>query len=207
MGDHDHRHEEALPGPVGCLAAPEWTAVATPRTSCSNLRRRRTADALASLDPRPSARPFGTARLPGDIGDISRFPSRGHFASWNGTAPIDASCGDQRRHRLSRAGNRRINRTLHIAATVQLRHDTCQTSSTNRWAKTPRRQRRAREDKRERLCNPARPTQSQQPALRNSHFPDPPPTTLERPSSPPLDTEECLGGVGRAKADGNVHQA
>ena len=33
---------------------------------------------------------------------------------------------------------------------------------------------RAREDKRERLCNPARPAQSRQPALRTSHFPDPP---------------------------------
>jgi transposase len=68
--------------------------------------------------------PSGAARLIGDIGDINRFASRGHFASWNGTAPIDASSGDQQRHRLSRAGNRRINRTLHIMAVVQLRHDT-----------------------------------------------------------------------------------
>ncbi|WP_446219299.1 transposase [Micromonospora sp. IBHARD004] len=37
-------------------------------------------------------------------------------ASWNGTAPLDASSGAQQRHRLSRAGNRRINRTLHIMA-------------------------------------------------------------------------------------------
>jgi hypothetical protein len=57
-------------------------------------------------------------------GDISRFRTAGHFASWNGTAPIEASSGDQRRHRLSRAGNRRINRVLHIMAIVQLRHDT-----------------------------------------------------------------------------------
>jgi transposase len=68
--------------------------------------------------------PSGAARLLGDIGDISRFTSRAHFASWNGTAPIDASSGDQNRHRLSRAGNRRINRALHIMAIVQLRHDT-----------------------------------------------------------------------------------
>ncbi|MGX7671035.1 IS110 family RNA-guided transposase [Plantactinospora sp. DSM 117369] len=68
--------------------------------------------------------PSGAARLIGDIGDIHRFASRGHFASWNGTAPIDASSGDQRRHRLSRAGNRRINRVVHIMAVVQLRHDT-----------------------------------------------------------------------------------
>ena len=65
--------------------------------------------------------PSGAARLLGDIGDVSRFPTRGHFASWNGTAPIDASSGEQNRHRLSRAGNRRINRLLHIMAIVQLR--------------------------------------------------------------------------------------
>jgi transposase len=68
--------------------------------------------------------PSGAARLLGDIGDVSRFPTRGHFASWNGTAPIDASSGEQNRHRLSRAGNRRINRLLHIMAIVQLRNDT-----------------------------------------------------------------------------------
>jgi transposase len=60
--------------------------------------------------------PTGAASLLGDVGDISRFTSRAHFASWNGTAPIDASSGEQNRHRLSRAGNRRINRVLHIMA-------------------------------------------------------------------------------------------
>jgi transposase len=68
--------------------------------------------------------PSGAARLLGDVGDIDRFASRDHFASWNGTAPIDASSGDHHRHRLSRAGNRRINRVLHIMAIVQLRNDT-----------------------------------------------------------------------------------
>jgi hypothetical protein len=68
--------------------------------------------------------PSNAARLLGDVGDITRFASRNHFASWNGTAPLDASSGDQQRHRLSRAGNRRINRALHIMAVVQLRHDT-----------------------------------------------------------------------------------
>jgi transposase len=68
--------------------------------------------------------PSGAARLLVEVGDITRFPNRDHFASWNGTAPIDASSGDQVRHRLSRAGNRQINRTLHIMATVQLRNPT-----------------------------------------------------------------------------------
>jgi transposase len=68
--------------------------------------------------------PSSAARLIGDVGDIARFPTKGHFASWNGTAPIDASSGEHHRHRLSRSGNRRLNRVLHIMAIVQLRHDT-----------------------------------------------------------------------------------
>jgi transposase len=66
--------------------------------------------------------PSGAARLLVEVADVTRFPDKAHFASWNGTAPIDASSGDQVRHRLSRAGNRQINRVLHIMAVVQLRH-------------------------------------------------------------------------------------
>jgi transposase len=72
----------------------------------------------------PRIGPSGAARLLVEVADITRFPDRAHFASWNGTAPIDASSGDQIRHRLSRAGNRQINRVLHIMATVQLRNPT-----------------------------------------------------------------------------------
>jgi transposase len=68
--------------------------------------------------------PTGAARLLADVGDIHRFRDKDRFASWNGTAPLDASSGAQQRHRLSRAGNRRINRTLHIMAVVQLRNPT-----------------------------------------------------------------------------------
>ncbi len=68
--------------------------------------------------------PSGAARLLVEVGDVTRFPDRGHFVSWNGTAPIDASSGDHVRHRLSRGGNRQINRVLHIVAVVQLRNPT-----------------------------------------------------------------------------------
>jgi transposase len=68
--------------------------------------------------------PTGAARLLVEVGDITRFPDKAHFASWNGTAPIDASSGDQIRHRLSRKGNRQINRVLHTMARVQLRTPT-----------------------------------------------------------------------------------
>ncbi|CAN5268806.1 IS110 family transposase [soil metagenome] len=77
-----------------------------------------------SLMELPGIGPSGAARLLVEVADITRFPDRDHFASWNGTAPIDASSGDQVRHRLSRAGNRQINRVLHIMATVQLRNQT-----------------------------------------------------------------------------------
>ena len=68
--------------------------------------------------------PSGAARLLVEVGDVTRFPDRNHFASWTGTAPIDASSGDHTRHRLSRGGNRQINRVLHIMAAVQLRNAT-----------------------------------------------------------------------------------
>ena len=68
--------------------------------------------------------PAGAARILADVGDIARFADRNRFASWTGTAPLDASSGEQIRHRLSRAGNRRMNHVIHIAAIVQLRHDT-----------------------------------------------------------------------------------
>ena len=68
--------------------------------------------------------PSNAARLLVEVGDITRFPTKAHFASWTGTAPIDASSGDQVRHRLSRKGNRQINHVLHIMATVQLRRQT-----------------------------------------------------------------------------------
>ena len=55
---------------------------------------------------------------------MARFADRNRFASWTGTAAIDASSGEQIRHRLSRAGNRRLNHVLYIAAVCQIRHDT-----------------------------------------------------------------------------------
>jgi len=68
--------------------------------------------------------PSGAARLLVEVGDITRFPTKGHFASWTGSAPIDASSGDNVRHRLSRGGNRQINKALHMMAVVQLRNAT-----------------------------------------------------------------------------------
>ena len=68
--------------------------------------------------------PVVAARILADVGDVARFADRNRFASWTGTAPLDASSGEHNRHRLSRAGNRRVNHVIHIAAVTQLRLDT-----------------------------------------------------------------------------------
>ncbi|MBK5223771.1 MAG: IS110 family transposase [Acidimicrobiia bacterium] len=62
------------------------------------------------------------AKVAGHTGDITRFASENHFASYTGTAPIEASSGDVKRHRLSRAGNRKLNNALHLAARTQTCH-------------------------------------------------------------------------------------
>ena len=162
-------------------------------------------------------RPSGAARLLVEVGDITRFPNKAHFASWNGTAPIDASSGDQVRHRLSRGGNRQINRVLHIMARVQIRNPSEGRDYYERKkadGKAPMeamrcvkrrlsdivyqqmlndamtaRRRRAREDNRETTLTPARPAHIPTPALRTSHFPDPPPPSLKHPYRRRLDTE------------------
>ena len=72
----------------------------------------------------PGVGPVVAARILADVGDVARFADRNRFASWTGTAPLDASSGEQIRHRLSRAGNRKVNHMLHIAAASQIRLDT-----------------------------------------------------------------------------------
>ncbi|WP_203417098.1 transposase [Jiangella ureilytica] len=64
------------------------------------------------------------ARVLVEVGNIARFADRNRFAPWTGTAPLVASSGEQVRHRLSRAGNRRMNHMLHIVGTTQIRLDT-----------------------------------------------------------------------------------
>jgi transposase len=72
----------------------------------------------------PGVGPVVAARILADVADVARFADRNRFASWTGTAPLDASSGEQIRHRLSRAGNRKMNHMLHIAAATQVRLDT-----------------------------------------------------------------------------------
>jgi transposase len=55
---------------------------------------------------------------------LARFPGQEeehHFAAHTGTAPLEASSGQVIRHRLSRAGDRRLNHALYMMAMVQVR--------------------------------------------------------------------------------------
>jgi transposase len=62
--------------------------------------------------------------LIGYSGDVRRFPTAGHYARYNATAPIEASSGPKVRHRLNPNGNRELNHAIHIAALGQITHDT-----------------------------------------------------------------------------------
>lgn len=66
--------------------------------------------------------PICAARLLARTGDPTRFPSEAAFAAYVGTAPIDASSGENNRQRLSRGGDRQLNSIIHIIALSQAQH-------------------------------------------------------------------------------------
>jgi transposase len=65
--------------------------------------------------------PIIAAMAIGYTGDIGRFPAAGHYAAYNGTAPIEFSSSGRTVHRLSRRGNRTLNHALHMIAVTQIR--------------------------------------------------------------------------------------
>ena len=68
--------------------------------------------------------PINTARILGDAGDVSRFKSRHHFASYNGTAPTVWGSGGPSQPAVNPKGNRKLNHAIHIAAVTQVRSKT-----------------------------------------------------------------------------------
>jgi transposase len=52
-----------------------------------------------------------------------RFPTEAAFANLAGVAPIEASSGQTIRHRLSRHGDRQLNRALRTVVLTRLRCD------------------------------------------------------------------------------------
>jgi len=67
--------------------------------------------------------PILAAKIVGTVGSVARCPTKAHFASYSGTAPVEASSGEVVRHRLSLAGNRHLNNAVHMVAVCQARSD------------------------------------------------------------------------------------
>ena len=67
--------------------------------------------------------PVVAAVLIGYTGDITRFATKGHYARYNASAPLNASSGPRPRHRLNNRGNRQLNHALHMAAVTQISHN------------------------------------------------------------------------------------
>jgi len=77
-----------------------------------------TAPALLAL---PGCGAVSAAKLLGEIGPIERFETDAQLARHAGVAPLEASSGKHRRHRLDRGGNRQLNCALHRIAITQAR--------------------------------------------------------------------------------------
>jgi transposase len=65
----------------------------------------------------PSFGPLIAAKLVGEIAGPQRFATPAKLARAAGVAPIPASSGNTRRHRLDQGGNRQINAALHRIVT------------------------------------------------------------------------------------------
>lgn len=137
------------PRALTAAKAKQLLAKVRPRDEVGRLRRRLIAEQIADLvaidrrlhevgleikaaiaeTPTGLTRLFGvgpvtTARVLGEVGDIARFRSRHHFASYNGTAPVDSSSGSgPPAYRLNTKGNRKLNHAIHMVAVTQVRND------------------------------------------------------------------------------------
>ena len=80
---------------------------------------------LVGADPllgMPGIGVLTAARLIAETGDVRRFGSPDAFAALAGLAPIPASSGQIQRVRLSRGGNRQLNRAFYSIALTQVWH-------------------------------------------------------------------------------------
>ena len=77
---------------------------------------------LCELVPGGVSKTITAGTVIGAVRDVTRFPDRGHFVAYNGTAPIEVSSGNRKIYRLSRRGNWRLNHVIHMAAVTQIRY-------------------------------------------------------------------------------------
>jgi transposase len=69
----------------------------------------------------PGSGAISASKLLGEIGPIARFETDAQLARHAGVAPLEASSGKHRRHRLDRGGNPQLNCALHRIAITQAR--------------------------------------------------------------------------------------
>jgi transposase len=81
----------------------------------------RTSETAPALLALPGCGAISAAKLLGEIGPIERFDTDAQLARHAGVAPLEASSGKHRRHRLDRGGNRQLNCALHRIAITQAR--------------------------------------------------------------------------------------
>jgi transposase len=81
----------------------------------------RTSETAPGLLALPGCGALSAAKLLGEIGPIERFHTDAQLARHAGVAPLEASSGKHRRHRLDRGGNRQLNCALHRIAITQAR--------------------------------------------------------------------------------------
>jgi transposase len=67
----------------------------------------------------PGCGTLTAAKLVAEVAGVERFSNEAKLAKLAGVAPLDASSGKQRRHRLNRKGNRQLNCALHRIAVAQ----------------------------------------------------------------------------------------
>jgi transposase len=82
---------------------------------------RRTTQTAPALLELPGCGALTAAKLLCEIGPIERFRTDAQLARHGGVAPLEASSGRTRRHRLDRGGNRQLNCALHRIAVTQAR--------------------------------------------------------------------------------------
>ena len=67
----------------------------------------------------PGCGALTAAKLVAETGGASRFRNQAQLAMHAGVAPLDASSGQHKRHRLNRTGNRQLNCAIHRIAVTQ----------------------------------------------------------------------------------------
>jgi hypothetical protein len=94
-----------------------FTTTASPSEKPSRHQARRSPSSMGSARSSPPTSSATPATLRG-------FPSTGHYARYNATAPIETSSGPIVRHRLNPRGNRQLNHAIHMIAVTQISNDT-----------------------------------------------------------------------------------